>query len=80
MRRLTIGFTAALVAVMLSSAAVAQQNKNAQKAAAPAKGPTISKALMKPLAASQDAAKKRTVGRMYFAIEGARWATDECAL
>ena len=62
MRRLAIGFSAALVAVVLSSAAVAQQNKNAQKAAAPAKGPTVSKALLKSLAAAQDAAKKEQWG------------------
>ena len=60
MRRLTIGVSIALVAVLFSSSGFAQQSKKSQKEAAPAaaKGPTVSKPLLKPLAAAQDAAKK----------------------
>lgn len=59
MRTLAVCISVALMSVVLSSDATAQQAKNSQQKNAPAaKGPTVSKPLLKPLAAAQDAAKK----------------------
>jgi len=59
MRTLPAWIYVALTTIVLSSGATAQQAKNSQQKSAPApKGPTVSKALLKPLAAAQDAAKK----------------------
>lgn len=59
MHTLTRSFLIAALSVALSQVGVAQQAKQGQqKNAAAPKGPTVSKALMKPLVAAQEAARK----------------------